>query len=208
MRKLDTSILVVDDDATFLRILGNALKQQKCQTVLGESPEQAKKIYTSQPIEYAILDLNIDGQSGLNVLQDLLTHQPDCQALILTGYASITTAVEAMRLGAIDYLCKPASVTEILTKLNTFTPVAAMHAKAQPPEEPHKTSNTSQSQGTAPTKQTEVPEFQAMSVKRMEWEHIQKVLAEHEGNISATAKALNMHRRTLQRKLQKRPSLK
>lgn len=185
MQHLNASILVVDDDSTFLRILGNALKQKQFSALQAESPQQACEIYRTQPIEYAILDLNIDGQSGLQVLQDLLSYQPNCHALILTGYASITTAVEAMRLGAIDYLCKPASVTEILTKLNTLEPVSTA-----PPSDSNDGNHTN---------------FQAMSVKRMEWEHIQKVLAENDGNISATAKDLNMHRRTLQRKLQKRP---
>ncbi|BBP45352.1 DNA-binding response regulator [Thiosulfatimonas sediminis] len=185
---INTPILVVDDDPTFLRIIGNALKQQNIDTLLAESPEAARELYLSQPIEYAILDLNIDGQSGLQVLQDLLLHQAQCRALILTGYASITTAVEAMRLGAIDYLCKPASVQDILKKLQTLEP-----ATKQEKETENRPVNPSED------------DFQAMSVRRMEWEHIQKVLAENDGNISATAKALNMHRRTLQRKLQKRP---
>lgn len=188
MEKIDSPILVVDDDATFLRILGNALQQQQIETLLAESPEAASQIYQAHKIEYAILDLNIDGQSGLQVLQDLLQQQPDCRALILTGYASITTAVEAMRLGAIDYLCKPASVQDILKKLTTLEP-----ATKQEKETENRPLNPSED------------DFQAMSVRRMEWEHIQKVLAENDGNISATAKALNMHRRTLQRKLQKRP---
>ncbi|CAN8142595.1 two-component system, response regulator RegA [uncultured Thiomicrorhabdus sp.] len=188
MEPIHSPILVVDDDATFLRILGNALGQQQIETLLANNPEEAAQIYQQNKIEYAILDLNLDGLSGLQILQDLLQHHPDCRALILTGYASITTAVEAMRFGAIDYLCKPASVQEILQK---FTSLSA----------PEKATQTSRSEPESVNDEA----FQTMSVKRMEWEHIQKTLAENDGNISATAKALNMHRRTLQRKLQKRP---
>lgn len=178
---LQKPILLVDDDETFASILQRALQHQQIVSVLAHSPATAMEKVQQQHFDYAVLDLNLDGQSGLNLLKDLLSVQPSCKVLILTGYASVATAVEAMRLGAMDYLCKPASAQDILKALHL------MEADAVAPEE------------------IEEEDFQSMSVKRLEWEHIQKVLVENDGNISATAQALNMHRRTLQRKLQKRP---
>ncbi|MDX1352327.1 MAG: response regulator [Thiomicrorhabdus sp.] len=171
-------VLIVDDDEFFLSILSRSLELENWQIVSASNSEQALKEVAQQQFDYAILDLNLDGQSGLNLMEQLLTQQPLCQVLILTGYASVATAVEAMRLGAKDYLCKPATAQQIM---EVFT-----GDKADVIEQ-------------------EVEEFQPMSVKRLEWEHIQKTLLEHDGNISLTAEALNMHRRTLQRKLQKRP---
>ena len=106
----------------------------------------------------------------------LLAANPDMKIVMLTAYASIATTVEAIKLGAINYLTKPASVQEIIEKL-------------------------SQAEDSSKTPIEDTP----LSIKRLEWEHLQKVLLEHDGNISAAARALNMHRRTLQRKLQKRP---
>ncbi|PLA74140.1 two-component system response regulator [Hydrogenovibrio sp. SC-1] len=184
MTQIANPILLVDDDTTFLTILEQSLQQKGFNIYSATSPEKAKPLIATQPFDHAILDLNIDGESGLNLLTELLSEQPDCQVLILTGYASVATAVEAMRLGAMDYLCKPASIQEIMQSLQLI--------------------ETTEQE----TKSEEAPQFEPMSVKRMEWEHIQKVLIEHNGNISATAEALNMHRRTLQRKLQKRPVIK
>ena len=179
-------ILIVDDDETFLRVLQQALKHADVPAVSARTPDEALAVIREQIFEYAVLDLNIDGHSGLNLMKELLQLQPDCQVLILTGYASVASAVEAMRLGAMDYLCKPASVSDIIKALK-------LEASEETVLEQNDTEN-------------EVSEdFQPMSVKRLEWEHIQKVLVEHDGNVSATAQALNMHRRTLQRKLQKRP---
>jgi two-component system response regulator RegA len=178
--------LLVDDDATFLQILRQALHYRQVECDLAETPEQALRLVQSQAYERMVVDLNIDGESGLNLLKAILEVKPESKVLILTGYASVATAVEAIRFGAVNYLCKPASIDEIL------------QAFEWPEEEEGPTASEN--------KQTEVDEeFQPMSVKRLEWEHIQKVLMEHDGNISATAQALNMHRRTLQRKLQKRP---
>ncbi len=174
-------MLLVDDDATFLSILQKGLQHKAVYADIATSSEQALELCRTQEYERAVVDLNIDGESGLNLLKQLLVNQPDCQVLLLTGYASVATAVEAMRLGAVNYLCKPAKVEQIL---QAFTPEEVM--TVEPP-------------------QTESAEFESMSVKRLEWEHIQRALMEHDGNISATAKALNMHRRTLQRKLNKRP---
>lgn len=183
-------ILIVDDDTTFLRILEQSIKYHDLKVLTASSPEEAGQLMATQSFAYAILDLNLNGQSGLNLLQTLLSHHPDCKVLILTGYASVATAVEAMRIGAYDYLCKPASVKEILNALGLEE-----SNLLEPEEEVCSGRNEN----------VEQDGFNAMSVKRLEWEHIQKVLMEHDGNISLTAQALNMHRRTLQRKLQKRP---
>lgn len=175
------NILAVDDDATFLRIMQKAFNHQGLNLDIAHSPEEAAIKLQQQAYSHALLDLNLEGQSGLNLLKTLLEKQPNCQVLILTGYASVATAVEAMRLGALDYLCKPASIDDILKALK----LDAVAEDEQPTEDE--------------------TEFTPMSVKRLEWEHIQKTLIEHDGNITLTAAALNMHRRTLQRKLQKRP---
>ena len=114
------------------------------------------------------------GESGLILVQQLHQTDPDLPILVLTGYASITTAVEAIKLGARHYLAKPASIDEILQALEQSQGNAQLDVQAKP-----------------------------LSVERLEWEHIQKVLHEHDGNVSATARALDMHRRTLQRKLDK-----
>ncbi|WP_321325563.1 response regulator transcription factor [Thiomicrorhabdus sp.] len=172
------NVLLVDDDDVFLNILARTLELEKWQVTPALDAQQALQKIAEHCFDYAILDLNLDGQSGLNLMQQLLSQQPNCKILILTGYASVATAVEAMRLGAKDYLCKPATAQQIIAVLTD--------EKTEEPE-------------------PEAEDFQPMSVKRLEWEHIQKVLLENEGNISLTAEALNMHRRTLQRKLQKRP---
>ena len=126
------------------------------------------------------LDLNLGEQSGLQLIAPLRALQPQATLLVLTGYASIATTVQAMRMGADNYLAKPADSAAVLRALDDEALQALPDASA-----------------------TEV--FQPMSVSRMEWEHIQRVLNEHGGNVSATARALNMHRRTLQRKLAKKP---
>ncbi|EEF26689.1 two component histidine kinase, putative [Ricinus communis] len=133
----------------------------------------------ANPPEYAVVDLKMPGPSGLVLVKRLNELDPATRIVVLTGYASIATAVEAVKLGATHYLAKPADADQIV----------AAFAKAEGDE-------------TAPVSPS------PLSVDRMEWEHIQRVLAEHEGNISATARALNMHRRTLQRKLGKYPSRK
>ena len=140
-------------------------------TEAGEALDLAGRL---QPARI-VLDLNLAGTSGLSLIPHLLAASPDCRIVVLTGYASIATAVDAIKLGATQYLAKPVEIEAIL---------AAFGDDAAPdlavPDEP-------------------------LSVDRLEWEHIQRVLAENDGNISATARALKMHRRTLQRKLAKRP---
>jgi two-component system response regulator RegA len=123
-----------------------------------------------------VIDLKIDQESGLHFLPVLQRYSPHTKALILTGYSSISTTVEAMKLGCVNYLCKPVNTDDILQALEHHQASPDVPIAEDPP-----------------------------SVSRLEWEHIQRVLTQHDGNISATAKALGMHRRTLQRKLQKRP---
>lgn len=164
--------LLVDDDEAFLQVLSRSLARQGIGTVTASHPDSALTLLEQHPVSHCVLDLNLAGESGLQLLPELLERQPDLEVLVLTGYGSIATAVEAMRRGAANYLCKPVTVGQLI---NGFQPLE-----------------------TGPDLRTEPP-----SVEEMEWEHIQRVLNEHEGNISATARALNMHRRTLQRKLQK-----
>ena len=132
-----------------------------------------------------VLDLNLAGASGLGLIPRLMEISPASRIVVLTGYASISTAVDAIKLGAVQYLAKPVDVDTLLRAFG--------HMLEGDPGAPAASAAAAISQ---------VP----MSVERMEWEHIQRVLREHKGNISATARALNMHRRTLQRKLLKRPA--
>ena len=164
--------LLIDDDEAFLQILTRSLARQGITAITAHNHEQALDTLAKEPVSRCVLDLNLAGESGLQLLPELLDQQPDLEVLVLTGYGSIATAVEAMRRGAVNYLCKPVTVSQLM---QGFEPLEGMpDLRAEPP-----------------------------SVEEMEWEHIQRVLNEHEGNISATARALNMHRRTLQRKLQK-----
>lgn len=169
-------LLIVDDDSTFTRILARAMKRRGLDISVADSVESAEELLLTVTPDLATVDLKMETASGLTLLPSLKAHNPDMLILVLTGYASITTAVEAIKLGATNYLPKPADADEILAALTKQQPDPEIEVALQP-----------------------------MSVNRLEWEHIQKVLAEHEGNVSATARALGMHRRTLQRKLSKRP---
>lgn len=169
-------ILIVDDDAAYAQALARALARRGHAVDTEPRPETALARVVATDYDAVILDLKLGMDSGLRLIAPMKARRPRLRILLLTGYASIATAVEAIKLGAVHYLPKPAGVDEIL---------AALGREAGDPEVP--------------------PAPAPMSVKRLEWEHIQQVLAEHGGNISATARALKMHRRTLQRKLAKRP---
>ena len=169
-------LLLVDDDPTFTRVLARAMSRRGLRVSTAGSAEEGLALAQQDTPDYAVLDLKMEGDSGLVLLPKLLELHADMRVVILTGYSSIATAVEAIKRGACNYLCKPADADDVLAAL------LSEHADQD----------------------TLVPE-NPMSVDRLQWEHIQRVLAEHEGNISATARALGMHRRTLQRKLQKRP---
>lgn len=171
------SILVIDDDPTFNAVLARALARRGFAVRGATCAEEALAFAAAEPPDRVVLDLNLGQASGLGLIEPLLQIHPECRIVVLTGYASIVTAVDAIKLGAIQYLAKPVEVDAILAAFDhTAAPDREMEASAEP-----------------------------LSVNRLEWEHIQRVLREHDGNISATARALKMHRRTLQRKLAKRP---
>lgn len=172
-------LLIVEDDSIFADVLAGAMNTRGYDCTTFHEFDQAAAFLEKQPhpFAYAVLDLNLDGQSSLPLIQPLKTGQPDMRILVLTGYASIATAVEAVKLGADEYLTKPADADQIERAL-------AGEATALPSPE-------------APS--------QPMSVRRLEWEHLQRVLTECNGNVSEAARRLNMHRRTLQRKLAKKP---
>lgn len=177
----ETRILLVEDDEVFARVVSRALGLREYQVSHAADLKQAEALLEQEEFAYAILDLNLGGETSLSLVKPLKQRFPDIRILILTGYASIATAVEAIKLGADNYLAKPADTDEILNAL--------LVGEAD---------ELSQSA-------TEAAPLEPMSVRRLEWEHIQKVLQENDGNISATARQLKMHRRTLQRKLQKKP---
>ena len=172
----DARLLLVDDDEVFAEVLARALDRRGFAVTVAHDVGCALALARELLPPYAVVDLKMPGQSGLALIAGLKALRTDMRILMLTGYASIATAVEAIKLGATHYLAKPAEVGEIVAALHRDQGNPAMAPAAQPP-----------------------------SLARLEWEHIQKVLDQHEGNISATARALNMHRRTLQRKLFKRP---
>lgn len=169
-------ILLVDDDETFTHVMARAMTRRGLRVSVAGSADEGLALARQDLPDYAVLDLKMNGDSGLVLLPKLLELDADMQVVILTGYSSIATAVEAIKRGARNYLCKPADADDVL--------VALLSDRAEV--------------------ENLVPE-NPISVDRLQWEHIQRVLGEHEGNISATARALGMHRRTLQRKLQKRP---
>ena len=172
-------ILVLDDDSVFASTLARSLKRRGYISHAANSISEASIIIEQTSIHYAIVDLKIDQESGLQFLAILKDKSPETSALILTGYSSISTTVEAMKLGSVNYLCKPVTTNAILKAFDEPQANPKSPIEEAPP-----------------------------SVSRLEWEHIQRVLNEHQGNITATANALDMHRRTLQRKLQKKPALR
>lgn len=170
------TLLLVDDDPVFCRVLAQALTRRGFQVDVAQSAAEAVAAATRRIPAQAVVDLRLGEDSGLPLVQQLLAIHGAMRIVVLTGYASIATAVEAIKLGAVHYLAKPADADEIVAALDRQEADAAVAPPANPP-----------------------------SVKRLEWEHLQRVLQAHDGNISATARALRMHRRTLQRKLGKRP---
>lgn len=171
-------LLIIDDDENYREVLGRSLSRKGFVVRTAGSREEGLLRCEDFGPQYILLDLNLNGISGLGLIQQLLTICPEAKIVILTGYASIQTAVGALKLGASHYLPKPANLVDIVRALTE----------------------------DAVEFGDEVGEAR-MSVQHLQWEYIQRTLAEHEGNIAATARALNMHRRTLQRKLaKKRPS--
>ena len=169
-------LLLIDDDEVFAVMLGKALIKRGFDVCTASDVQAARKRLDALVPDYVVLDLKIGSESGLTLIEELLASNPMVKIVMLTGYASVATAVEAIKLGAVHYLTKPVSADDVVNAL-------------------HKT------EGDADA----AVENNPVSVRRLEWEHMQKVLLEHDGNISAAARAMGMHRRTLQRKLQKKP---
>lgn len=170
------NLLLVDDDETFCSVLKPALEKRDFLVSIANNVKQGVVLAEETEPEYAVIDLRIGLDSGLEMVKKLISLDDNTQIVMLTGFASIATAVEAIKLGAIHYLTKPANADEIVNALYKNEGDSSIEINTNP-----------------------------LSVKRLEWEHLQTVLMQHDGNISAAARALNMHRRTLQRKLDKRP---
>jgi two-component system response regulator RegA len=171
------TLLLVDDDADFLSVLAMAMRKRGFMVSTANSAESAFELAKAEPPEFAVVDLKMPGNSGLVLVRQLSSLQAGTKIVVLTGYASIATAIEAIKLGATHYLAKPVDADEIVAAFEKQSGNAEIELASNP-----------------------------LSVNRLEWEHIQRVLAENDGNISETARRLNMHRRTLQRKLSKNPS--
>lgn len=169
-------LLLVDDDEVFRSVLARALERRGYEVIPAQDAQSALQAAETTVFDCAVVDLKLPTDSGLSLVPKLKALNAEMRILILTGYASIATAVEAIKLGADHYLAKPADADQILTVLCQTDPDSGMAVSETP-----------------------------LSVNRLEWEHIQRVLKEHDGNISAAARALRMHRRTLQRKLAKKP---
>ena len=170
----DPSILLVDDDAAFLSRLERAMARRGFDVRIAGSVAEGLAAVTDKPPAYAVVDLRLEDGNGLDVVSALHQKRPDARAVVLTGYGNIATAVTAVKLGAMDYLSKPADADDVINAL-----LATGEDKPGPPENP-------------------------MSADRVRWEHIQRVYELCDRNVSETARRLNMHRRTLQRILAKR----
>lgn len=174
-------LLLVDDDATFVRVLARALGSRGFEVITATDFEQARTLTRRHQPRYCVLDLKLGEENGLRLLPELHALVPDMRVLLLTGYASIATAVEAIKRGAHDYLAKPVDADAVVRAL--------LDGDSADPDD---------------NDLPEAPEA-PLALRRLEWEHIQRVLTECDGNISETARRLGMHRRTLQRKLSKHP---
>jgi two-component system response regulator RegA len=169
------SVLVVDDDDVFRTRLGRAFADRGFEVRTAQNADVALALARQDSPEFAVVDLRMPGASGIDLVRELYAIDPATVVVMLTGYGSIATAVEAIRAGAVHYLAKPVDIDDIL---------AALTGKAAP----------------SANGDVEVP-----SLARVEWEHIQRVLSDCEGNISRAARLLGLHRRSLQRKLSKDP---
>ncbi|MBK5570523.1 ActR/PrrA/RegA family redox response regulator transcription factor [Ensifer sp. 2YAB10] len=170
----DRTLLLVDDDAPFLRRLARAMEARGFSVDIAESVAEGIAKAKGNPPKYAVIDLRLGDGSGLDVIEAIRGRRDDTRMIMLTGYGNIATAVNAVKLGAVDYLAKPADADDIFAAL-----VQRQGERVEPPENP-------------------------MSADRVRWEHIQRVYEMCERNVSETARRLNMHRRTLQRILAKR----
>ncbi|MEO0693138.1 MAG: ActR/PrrA/RegA family redox response regulator transcription factor [Pseudomonadota bacterium] len=170
----DKTLLVVDDDEPFLKRLARAMEKRGFDVETAGSVTAGRAIATARPPAYAVIDLRLDDGNGLDVVETIREKRPDSRVVVLTGYGAIATAVAAVKIGATDYLSKPADANDVTAAL-----LATPDELPPPPENP-------------------------MSADRVRWEHIQRVYELCDRNVSETARRLNMHRRTLQRILAKR----
>lgn len=170
----DRTLLLVDDDDAFLKRLGKAMEKRGFVVELADSVAAGKRFASNHPPAYAVVDLRLEDGNGLDVVETLRERRPDARIVVLTGYGAIATAVAAVKIGAIDYLSKPADATDVTNAL-----LSRRTELPPPPENP-------------------------MSADRVRWEHIQRVYELCDRNVSETARRLSMHRRTLQRILAKR----
>ena len=175
----NANFLVIDDDTVFAGVLARGLSRRGYVVHEAHDSATALRLVSAVSFGQITVDLNLGSESGLALISTIRSVQPRARILVLTGFASIATAVQAVKDGADNYLAKPANVEMILDALHG----SASETRAE----------------------EDIVRATPLSVQRLEWEHIQRVLADHDGNVSATARALNMHRRTLQRKLAKRP---
>ena len=170
----DPSLLLVDDDEPFLKRLARAMERRGFVPETAESVAGGLALARSRKPAFAVVDLRLGDGNGLDVVEALRECRPDCRIVVLTGYGAIATAVTAVKIGATDYLSKPADANDITDAL-----LATGNGLPPPPDNP-------------------------MSADRVKWEHIQRVYEQCDRNVSETARRLNMHRRTLQRILAKR----
>ncbi|MEL6517172.1 MAG: ActR/PrrA/RegA family redox response regulator transcription factor [Pseudomonadota bacterium] len=170
----DKTLLVVDDDEPFLKRLARAMEKRGFDVETAGSVTAGRAIATARPPAYAVIDLRLEDGNGLDVVETIREKRPDSRVVVLTGYGAIATAVAAVKIGATDYLSKPADANDVTAAL-----LATPDELPPPPENP-------------------------MSADRVRWEHIQRVYELCDRNVSETARRLNMHRRTLQRILAKR----
>ena len=170
----ERTLLIVEDDKSFLQRLARAMEGRGFSVAIAESVSEGLLQVEKSPPAYAVVDMRLGDGTGLDVISALKRRRPDARGIILTGYGNIATAVTAVKLGAVDYLSKPADADDVVAAL-----LALEGRKAEPPENP-------------------------MSADRVRWEHIQRIYELCGRNVSETARRLNMHRRTLQRILAKR----
>lgn len=170
----DRSLIIVDDDRAFLQRMVRAMEQRGFHVRSAFSVSEGIDLIRQSPPAFAVIDLRLEDGNGLDVIAELTRVRPNARIIVLTGYGNIATAVTAVKLGAVDYLAKPADADDVTDAL-----LAPPNSKAPPPENP-------------------------MSADRVRWEHIQRVYELCNRNVSETARRLNMHRRTLQRILAKR----
>ncbi|MFO1107110.1 MAG: ActR/PrrA/RegA family redox response regulator transcription factor [Amaricoccus sp.] len=170
----DRSLLILDDDESFRRSLGRAMEKRGFEVTMAESVAAGRLAAQAHPPAYAVIDLRLEDGNGLELVEFIRRLRPDARIVVLTGYGAIATAVAAVKIGATDYLSKPADANDVTDAL-----LARQQDKPLPPENP-------------------------MSADRVRWEHIQRIYELCDRNVSETARRLNMHRRTLQRILAKR----